>query len=160
MLFSYVASILCIDRYSCLLKPSYEAMSINVGATARINLDTAATCQKPSNAYFDVHVALVHLYFEDVIFLFSMLWLERLPKRVFTNSKYRNDTLQDQRCSLTFFLSLSMDAWSSLKRFAWLSCQHMAFIHAYLFKKQACVEMVNFYLKSVKFLFFVQFINV
>ena len=62
-LFSYVASILRIDRYSCLPKPSNEAMSNKVRATehlcVRVILGTAATYQTLSYAQFDVHVALV-----------------------------------------------------------------------------------------------------
>ena len=52
---------LCIDRYFCLFKPSHWPMSINVNATKHIrrSLGRAATCQKPSNAHFDVHVAYV-----------------------------------------------------------------------------------------------------
>ena len=52
---------LYIDRYFCLLKPSHRAKSNNVNATKHIrhSLGRAATCQKPSNAHFDVHVAYV-----------------------------------------------------------------------------------------------------
>ena len=52
---------LCIDRYFCLFKPSHRPMSNNVNATKHIgrSLGRAATCQKPSNAHFDVHVAYV-----------------------------------------------------------------------------------------------------
>ena len=59
----YFLTILCIDKYSCLLKQSCEAMSIkakqpNIFA-ACINIGTATPFQKPFNAYFDVHIELV-----------------------------------------------------------------------------------------------------
>ena len=54
---------MCIDIYSCLLKPSHETMSNNARATkifaVCITLGMAAICQKPSYAHFDVHEALV-----------------------------------------------------------------------------------------------------
>ena len=51
-----------MHRYSCLLKQFHEAMSNNARATkqlchAYITLATVASCQKPSFAHFDVHIA-------------------------------------------------------------------------------------------------------
>ena len=51
-LFPYIASILCVYRYFCLLEPPNEAMNNNARAMKHL-------CQEPSNAYFDEHVALV-----------------------------------------------------------------------------------------------------
>ena len=52
---------MCIDRFSCLLKPSHEAITreqLNTFA-GHIILRTAATCQMPSYGHFDINVALV-----------------------------------------------------------------------------------------------------
>ena len=59
---------------------------------ARFTLGTVANCQKLSYAHFDVCVALVQ-YLAAVICWFSMFWLERLLKCVFTYLKYRSDNL-------------------------------------------------------------------
>ena len=69
LLFSYVALILCIDRYSCLLKPSREVMSNNARASifiACIILGTLATNHNPFFANFDVHVGLVHVQYLSI----------------------------------------------------------------------------------------------
>ena len=59
---SGAATTLCIDRFSCLLKPFHEAISNNSRATIHLccaYYSRYGTCQKPLYAHFDLHVALV-----------------------------------------------------------------------------------------------------
>ena len=77
-LMSYVALILCIDRYTCLLKPFHELWVItreqpNTFAACIITLGMAATYQKLSNTHFDVHVGLVKYTRGRYLLIFDVL---------------------------------------------------------------------------------------
>ena len=124
---SYVPSILCIHRYSCLLKLSHETVSNNARTAKYLcplfyswyggDLPKAFL-----RSFWGTH-SISTVYLADVICWFLMFWLERLPNSVFTYSKYSNDNLPDLKMQFDVFQNYSWTPNQVWDFFAWLSCQ-------------------------------------
>ena len=132
-LFPYVPSIMCVNRYSCLLERSHQAMNNNARATKHF------CCAYYSWYIGDQPKAFLRLfwrthsiskvYFTNVICWFSMFWLKRLPNSVFTYSKYHYDILPDLIMQFYIFFNI---IW-------WTSVNFQTFSHGCLVRRAAFI---------------------
>ena len=148
----------CVDSVSLLVVSSHEATSSNAGAfkqycNACYTGSGGQHVESPITLIFDVNVALSQ-YIPATLSVDFRCPDSKISRLVCSHIQNIDMlTYHKEKCSFTFYQrhSFMLDQFRNI--FSRLSCLTGA-LHLYiLLKKYDCVKWVNFYLKSVKFLF-------
>ena len=135
----------CVDRYSCLLEPSHEAMN-NIARATKYLLKRVLywfrwrPCQKPYNAHFDVNVALTQYTLRTLIVDFQCS--DSKDSRIMCLHIQNIDmNLPDAKhCSFTgFFFNAFHQNLTNFETFSY-GClvRRIAFIYTYFSKMRVC----------------------